>query len=232
MPLPIASAPPRSEAASKPLNDTAGIDAIVSEWVAGLSDLAISARQSQASADELQAHIEGLFLENGYWRDLVCLSWDFRNLSGPLQIAKYLAEDNRLQSLEAVTVDKRQDRQARDAMVYPPSAAGGPIFGIQVLLELRLSAGRSGTGMLQLARDSDGSWKAYVFTMALDEIKGHEPKINEKRPTHLDYGYETGRKFFGATRRAELEMKEQEPAVVIIGKSSGCRCSASHSAQY
>lgn len=217
MPLPIASAPPRSEAASKPLNDTARIDAIVSQWVAGLSDLAISAGQSRASADELQARIGDLFLENGYWRDLVCLSWDFRNLSGPVQIAKYLAEDNRLQSLEVVTVDKRQDRQARDAMVYPPSAAGGPIFGIQVLLELHLSAGRSGTGLLQLARDGDGSWKAYVFTMALDEIKGHEPRINEKRPIHLDYGYETGRKFFGATRRAELEMKEQEPAVVIIG---------------
>ncbi|KAL5087554.1 hypothetical protein Trisim1_007775 [Trichoderma cf. simile WF8] len=212
-----ALAPPRPAGSAQPIMDPVRIKEIVSEWIDGVSELLKTTDQQTISGKDLEPKIRKLFLDNSYWRDLVCLSWDFRTLTSPKGIANYLAEENRLQHLKAVRLDDNPAHQPRDFPIHAALPPDGPIFGIIVFLELELSSDRIGTGMLQLGRDEDGSWKAYSFSTLLEEIKGYEAKCGPRRPENLRYGYEPGRRNFSEVRATEREMKDKEPAVVIVG---------------
>lgn len=214
-----ALAPPRPAGSAQPIMDPVRIKEIVSEWIDGVSELLKTTDQQNISGKDLEPKIRKLFLDNSYWRDLVCLSWDFRTLTSPEGIANYLAEENRLQHLRAVRLDDNPAHQPRDFPIHAALPPDGPIFGIIVFLELELSSDRIGTGMLQLGRDEDGSWKAYSFSTLLEEIKGYEAKCGPRRPENLRYGYEPGRRNFSEVRATEREMKDKQPAVVIVGES-------------
>ncbi len=73
-----------------------------------------------------------LVLKEFYWRNLLCMTWDFHTLQGPEQITKFIkrsSEDNRI-----LTVNL--DKSAAHKM--PQVAAFEPLKIVQVFLKLRL----------------------------------------------------------------------------------------------
>src|ERR1700709_2501799 len=58
-------------------------DQIASDIVDRLND-ALAKKERQTLSD--------LFLENSYWRDHLCFSWDFHTITGPEAITAYVSE--------------------------------------------------------------------------------------------------------------------------------------------
>jgi hypothetical protein len=217
--LPMAVSPPRPVGSDQPVKDPEQVKTIVLKWVSCLTELAgeIRARKNDSAftATELRPRIQQLFHENGYWRDLVCLSWDFHTLSGVDKITTFLTEHpDRLSRLQNIALDDSSPVRVPRSFPIDPE---GPVMGIQSCLTIGLDIGAEAAGVLRLGRDDDGAWKAWTFATVLQRIKGHEVKAGLERPLHLEYGYELGRKNFGAQRALDASMEDEGPTVLIVG---------------
>lgn len=219
MPLPMARPPPRLPGSEKPLDDSEQVRTIALQWISRFSRLVGEVREQKnnpgVTAAELRSKIQQLFHENGYWRDLVCLSWDFHTLSGVDKILAFLTKGpGRLSRIQSVALDESSHaRLPRNFPIDPE----GPVMGIQSFLAIELDVGAEATGVLRLGRDEDGTWKAWTFATVLQKIKGHEVKAGQERPLHLEYGYQLGRKNYGAQRAVDFNMEDEGPTVLIVG---------------
>ena len=195
---------PRSDGIS-----TSGLDAeaIVTEWV---------------SLFNSQLHFEGpslsrLFLKGSFWRDLLCLTWDFHTLAGPEKIAALLKTQTAEQRIKSLAIDSSSD--AGKPSVAPVDFEG-TLKGVQSFLTVETDVGR-GRGLVRLLPDSEdeGKWKAFTLFTTLQELKEHEELNGERRPTGTEHGLYPGRKNWKERRLAEENLAgEAEPAVLIVGK--------------
>jgi hypothetical protein len=91
------------------------------------------------------------FLPDGFWRDLVSLSWDFRTLRNPTTIKAFLDDGDRLKSagLELLELD------GAPALVK----ANEDFTWIQCFFNFETKIAR-GRGFFRLMADDNGTWKA------------------------------------------------------------------------
>jgi putative flavoprotein involved in K+ transport len=85
---------------------------------------------------------------------------------------------------------------------------------IEALIEFETEAGR-GHGLLRLLGTQPD--KAWVLMTSLEELKGHEEPINERRPSGDDYSRIFGGKNWSDQRAVEQAFADREPAVLIVG---------------
>lgn len=181
---------------------------ICSTWISSFNHL-LSVNGVEATA---------LFLKEAYWRDLLCMSWDFRTLQGPLQIAEFVASASQDCRICHVSLDHSaayKDPQATDL---------GGATAIQAFLRIETRSGR-GRGLVRLVPTSDdgGSWKAFTLLTSLEELKGHEESTHTRRPT----GHEAEKEKMNWKDQVKAEHNydgAREPQVLIVGK---CRYSTS-----
>ena len=186
----------------------AGLDAqsVVSEWV---------------SIFNSHVHPQGpdlsrLFSKDSYWRDLLCLTWDFHTLQGPEKIAALLKTQTAGWRIKTLSIDSSTD-------VGKPKIGAvdfkGKLKCVQSFLTVETDIGR-GRGLVRLLRDPDdeGKWKAFTLFTALQELKGYEELNHERRPTGTEHGAHPERKNWSERRTAEENFEGQlEPAVIIVG---------------
>ncbi len=182
-------------------------EAVISEWVHLFNS---------------HAHPEGpslsrLFLKDSYWRDLLCLTWNFHTLEGPNKIAALLETQPAGWRIKSLAIDSSSD-------VGKPKVApldfDGNLKCIQSFLTVETDVGR-GRGVVRLLQDSEdnGRWKAFTLFTALQELKGHEELNRERRPTGTEHGSHSERKNWKERRIAEENFEGQlEPAVLVVGK--------------
>ena len=120
----------------------------------------------------------GLFLHNACWRDLLCLKWDFHTLQGPDAVAKYVDDFVTTGRSIKISLDKSVDHRAP---AYVPLDAENKVSCLQAWFTIETDIGE-GRGIVKLVRDDDGQWKAYTVFTTLEELKGHEELIKERRP--------------------------------------------------
>lgn len=161
-------------------------------------------------------NLSKVFLKDSYWRDLLCLTWDFHTLSGQEKIASLLKTQSQASRIESLAIDETSD-------VGKPTGAsldfGGTLHGIQSFLTVETDVGR-GRGLVRLVQDLDdgGKWKAFTLFTALKELRGYEELIGERRPTGVTHGSQLGRKNWKERRNAEENFEDGlEPAVIIVG---------------
>ncbi|PLN80169.1 putative flavo protein [Aspergillus taichungensis] len=152
--------------------------------------------------------IAGLFLDDGFWRDHLCLSWDFRTIKGSQDIAKFLADHPQPFKL---ALDHSSPFRAPH---IGPIDAFGDVTGIEFFVSVTTAVG-SGWGVVRLA-ETDG-WKIFTCFTSLRELTGAEEKVNDRRPVGVQHGEQTGRKNWQDRRAADINFEDKEPAVVIIG---------------
>ena len=157
-----------------------------------------------------------VFLNESYWRDLLCLTWDFHTLSGLKDISSFLEAQSKGSRVQSLAIDQTSN-------VGKPTVAsvdfGGTLKGIQSFLTVDTDVGR-GRGLVRLVQDPDdgGNWKAFTLFTSLQELKGHEELIGERRPTGVIHGSHPGRKNWKERRDAEASFENGlEPTVVIVG---------------
>jgi putative flavoprotein involved in K+ transport len=168
---------------------------IVSEWIHAL-DTAMASRNSLAVAV--------LFQPEGVARDLLAMTWDFRNAVGREEVAALLTGP---------------DSATPSALKVRAGAA--PIWAeengqalLSSFLQFRTSTG-AGSGHVTLLQNEDSAWRASSFVLALDSIDSHPERVHDARPSGKNHGPVQGR--LSWSEGLDPNFVTQEPAVLILG---------------
>jgi hypothetical protein len=154
-----------------------------------------------------------VFLLESYWRDQLCLSWDFHCLQGPEKIAPLLRQSNGGSRLRSVSLDKSTAIRSPQATSF-----GGDIHAVQAFLTVETDVGH-GRGVVKLVRDDSG-WKAYTLFTFLEELNGYKEVTGRKRPNGVAHGEQISRKNWLDRRNAEQDFEgDEEPTVLVVGKN-------------
>ncbi|MBP7000004.1 NAD(P)/FAD-dependent oxidoreductase [Amaricoccus sp.] len=170
-------------------------DAAIAQVLDGLNE-ALAAEDAQAVA--------ALFEPEGYWRDLVSLTWNIRTMEGRPQIVEML--------------EAQMGRAHPRGFVVTPGEAAEDAGGFQqAWIDFETDAGR-GHGHVRVR---DG--KIWTLLTTLKELKGHEEKRGKSRPRGVEHGADPARKTWKERREAEAQGLgyDEQPYVVIIGGGQG-----------
>lgn len=155
-----------------------------------------------------------LFLENSYWRDHLCLSWDLRTLNRPESISKYVGG-----SYAQIKVEI--DRSSALATPHAgPIDAYGEVHGIEFFIKVTSNVG-TGQGVVRLAQQ-ENAWKFFTVFTSLVELTGHEEWANDRRPVGVQHGEQQGRSNWQDRRVADSNFDGKQPAVLIVGECASC----------
>ena len=153
-------------------------------------------------------------MKESYWRDLLCMTWDFHTLQGPEQITRYIQSSSKDSRITNISLDKSA------AHKMPQLADLGSLKVVQTFIKLETTSGR-GNGLVRLVPDAsdDGRWKAFTVFTTLHELKGFEEAIRSRRPTGVDRGLED-RSHNWKDRLLSQQNFEggREPTILIVGK--------------
>lgn len=178
---------------------------IVSTWVSSFD----------RAAQNGDSEVSGLFLKTSYWRDLLCLTWDFHHLHGLEEINSILKTQGSGWRIKSVKIDDSNDLRRP---IFSPFDVEGVVKGIQSFLTVETDVGR-GRGIVRLLQDDkdDGKWKVFTLFTMLEELAGFEESIEDRRPSGVQHGAQPERKNWKEMRFAQQEYEGSEPAVIIIG---------------
>ncbi|PYH79443.1 flavin-binding monooxygenase-like protein [Aspergillus uvarum CBS 121591] len=153
--------------------------------------------------------ISSLFLEDGYWRDHLCLTWDYRTAKGQERIQALLKS---AQLPTKIEVDR--STALRTPHVGPIDAFGD-VKGVEFFIRVS-SPVISGTGVVRVA-EVNGEWKIFTFFTSLQNLVGHEERVGHRRPLGAQHGATKDRRNWQDRRNAERNLEGEPPAVLIIG---------------
>ena len=206
-PLPAAAYPRASD--SPPLD----AEKVASEWISTFNKV--------IGSDDVSA-LSKLFLRESFWRDQLCLTWDYHTLQGPEKLASFIKSQKKGCRLKSVSID--HSSQHLEPTVSPVDFPG-EIKCIQTFLHVETDVGR-GRGLVRLLQDpQDGDkWKAFTLFTTMHELKNHEESVDARRPVGVEHGGNPGRKNWMERRTAEENFEDgREPTVLIIGAYGGRR---------
>lgn len=200
--IPVAKFPTPPETPSPPDID---IKYVVAELVKD-----VNAALGQHSYSSLA----GLFAEEGYWRDHLALSWDFRTAYSPPQILQYLQACSKSKDgfrLQKIISD---DGSTSRGCKLVPIDAEGTVTGIQFYFTCETVLG-TGRGLARLV-EQDGRWKIFTFYTRLEELRGFEEPVGPRRSKGVEHGGKPGRKNWAERRDAESNFETSDDAAVVI----------------
>ena len=161
--------------------------------------------------------IPDLFLSESYWRDQLCLSWDFHCLNGLDKVVTQLKQSKNGSRIKSLALDKSNALRSPTATVFD---ADGEVHTVQAFLTVETNVG-NGAGIVRLVQD-EGKWKVFTLFTFLKELRGYEELIGKKRPFGVEHGEHAFRKNWLDRRNSEKNFEEEQgPTVLILGKSSG-----------
>jgi hypothetical protein len=189
-----------------PTSKPTDVDSIALTWVNSFNKV--------LTVPEL-ATIPQLFLEESYWRDQLCLSWDFHTLKGPEKIISLLQQSKNGCRIKSLTLDQSSKDRYPKASVMD---SDGKVHTVQAFLTVETDIGR-GSGVVRLVQDH-GAWKVFTLYTFLRELKEHEEQVGGRRPNGVAHGEHLSRKNWLDRRKAEENFENcEEPIVLILGRS-------------
>ena len=123
---------------------------------------------SSAIAEGDSAAVSHLFLPDGWFRDILVFSWDFRSLEGRDKIKAYLEEGLSKTAIANIRLDE-SDGLAPRTFVFSSTRPAG----VELSFTFDLPHG-SCRGHARLVEDGDGAFRALAVMMSLNELRGHE----------------------------------------------------------
>lgn len=152
--------------------------------------------------------LEGLFVDDAQWRDLLAFTWNISPHHNRAEIVRgLLAAQPRVRASDfRLTEGRTPPRTVRRTNVEVHEA----LFTFETL-EARCE------GVLRLPVEAPD--KAWVIASSMKELKGHEEPINGRRPTGLAYSRNFGGANWTDLRAEEARFEGREPYVLIVGAS-------------
>ncbi|MFK4491240.1 NAD(P)/FAD-dependent oxidoreductase [Bradyrhizobium sp. USDA 336] len=150
-----------------------------------------------------------LFVADGFWRDVLAVSWNLQTIAGRETIAQALAA---LAPKATPTNFKIAPNRAPPRWV---TRAG--TNNIEAIFNFETALGR-GSGIVRLIPDGpDDSLKAWTLLTALDELKGFEEQLGTSRPRGQAYSRDFRGPNWLDQRNAARAYAERDPAVLVVG---------------
>jgi hypothetical protein len=182
---------------------------------------------NKALEQKSYASLTALFAQDGYWRDHLALSWDFRTVHGPPQILQYLKDCSRSKDgfrLQQITSDSGGTKGPK----LVPIDAAGTITGIQFFFTCQTVLG-TGRGLARLVEQEGGEWRLFTLYTRLEELDGFEEPVGARRSKGVEHGGKPGRQNWAERRSAASNFEAgDDPAVVVVGKSTLSSCSTAY----
>ncbi len=172
-----------------------------SRWLA-----AFEAAMSRADI----AAVAALFRPDGIWRDVVALSWHLRTITDAPRIAEALVQT-------AASTSPTGFRVA-SGRTAPRWVTRAGTETLEALVSFETTAGR-GSGVLRLIAgdDAPGALRAWTLITTLDELKGFEECIDERRPSGENYSRGFGGDNWLDMRKAVSGYEDRDPTVIVVG---------------
>lgn len=149
-----------------------GIDTLApARW---LQDFGAALARSDSAA------AAGLFLPDGHWRDLVAFTWHLKTFTGISQIEAALRET--LTAARATAFQLNPDRAP------PRHVRRAGVDAIEAIFSFETATGRC-SGVVRLVPDAGaaGQLRAWTLLTALEELKGFEEHVGDRRPKGESY---------------------------------------------
>ena len=167
-----------------------------------LEDFADALRSGNATA------AASLFAADGHWRDVLAFTWRLQTESGAAAIEAALA----------ATLAR-----TRPTNFHIPAARSSPrrvrragTDCIEAVFEFETAFGRA-NGVVRLAEEADGTWRAWTLLTTLEELQGYPdgrpPAVSEAERYSRDFGGEN----WLDQRRKAIAYADHDPAVLVVG---------------
>jgi len=193
-----------TETADRPDLTEQGVEEVAGTWLADL-DRALAARDADAAA--------GLFLADGWWRDLLALTWDLRTFHGGERIRGMLTQRLAPSGLTGLALTEGKPPQLAEP------AEG--VRWVEAFFDFETAVGR-GRGVVRLMPAGDGGgWRAWTLLTALQELRGHEEPLGPRRPVGVEHGEHRDRETWLDRRRREHAFADRDPRVLVVGAGQG-----------
>jgi hypothetical protein len=172
------------------------VNKVTSEWFEDFS-----------SAIELGnvGSIATLFLEDGYWRDMLALTWDFRTFQGTAQIKAFLSDRLPVAKIASLAVTPGTPGLHQP---LPDIAWINSFFSFDTDVGIA-------SGIFRLVPLSSGEWKAHSMYTNLESLKGFPEKVGALRNPLPNHGN------WATQREREKAFIDSSPEVLIIGGGHG-----------
>ena len=195
--------------------DPLSLDSIASTWLEAFQDACSSVSSAEAAV--------AFFLPNGFLRDRLCLSRDFRTLEGSNQISSFLASDQRLSKAKLTQFTIERDTSlGGPILTHIPAVPGiSPSEVIQFTCRFRIGFPAAiGRGLIRLAQEVDDEtqglssshWKAFMVYLVLEDFVGFEEPVD----TPLGH-YDDHTKTWDEVHAERLFEVEHDPTVLVVG---------------
>lgn len=170
----------------------------------------LNAFESAIAAKDMSA-VDGLFISDSHWRDLVAFTWGVSTFNGHREI------NSAFQKFFLPANPKNIHLSLHRTPPRWVQRAG--VDTIEAIFCFETDTGR-GSGVLRLVSNPDAEgYAAWVLLTTLDEIKGHEEQIDERRPRGEEWSGGFGAENWTDFRTRQIAYEDREPAVVVVGGS-------------
>ncbi|KAH7907304.1 hypothetical protein BJ138DRAFT_1214828 [Hygrophoropsis aurantiaca] len=167
---------------------------------------------SKAWFDEFSSAVESkevpsvvnLFLEDGFWKDIIALTWDLRSIGGHSDIKRLLDARLSITGLSELKLSSDPNLAPVFYKPYPDLAL------VRFCFEFATNYGK-GTGVCNLVPVKENKWKAYALLTCLDSLKDFPEKVGALRNSTADHGTWQER------INAQTEFPNNDPTVVVVG---------------
>lgn len=170
---------------------------------------AVVEQLNKALEKEDTATVAQLFLENSYWRDHLCLSWDFRTIKGREAVSRFVTG-----SSSTIRIELDHSSAFRSPHNGPIDGFG-EVHGVEFFIKVTTNFG-IGQGVVRLAQEGN-EWRIFTISTTLLELTGHEEAINFRRPVGVKHGEQQGRQNWQDRRTADSNYINKDPTVLIVG---------------
>ncbi|KAI0650323.1 FAD/NAD-P-binding domain-containing protein [Trametes meyenii] len=134
---------------------------VATEWLAPFGD-ALSRNDAVAATE--------LFLPDGWLRDVLVFTWDFRALAGREKILSYLSDFLTPSGITYIQLDERLHLAPRESPVPQLN-----VIAVEVAFTFQCARG-PGRAYARLLPDEGAQFKAFTLLMELKDLRGHEEK--------------------------------------------------------
>ncbi|KAG2073998.1 FAD/NAD(P)-binding domain-containing protein [Suillus decipiens] len=168
---------------------------IATEW---LNAFSAAIAQNDTSA------VSNLFLEDGFWKDVIALTWDLRTFEGRKDIKKLLDARLIATGLNELCLLQEPLKEPVLQKVYDD------LVWLRFCFGFRTKHGK-GTAVVYLVPLPDSKWKAYSLLTCLDSLTDFPHKLGPLRNSEAEHGG------WEEKRQKETDFSNSDPTVIVIG---------------
>ncbi|MCA6106002.1 flavin-containing monooxygenase [Bradyrhizobium cenepequi] len=160
-----------------------------------------------------------LFLPDGFWRDVLALSWNIQTVEGADAIIAELKQHAARAAPRRLAIDP--ERRA------PRKVTRAGTNAIEAMFKFETAEGR-GSGIVRLIPDpTDGNTlKAWTLLTELGELKGFEEQLGAGRPRGNAYSRDFRGPNWLDLRKASADYADRDPTVLVVGGGQSGLCIA------